>query len=125
MLSNPNGGDVVEVSMEKSAVRRLAGSSTKFVDLGNEARIASDAEHSMTVREAARMYPQSYLLVTVLLDCRRYEGATTWSWSRYCLLFRLSLIDTGLKPATGAIKIQHLGRPDSTTRHAWARSWVC
>lgn len=59
MLSNPNGGDVVEVSMENSAVRRLADSSTKFVDLGNEAKIASDAEHSMTVREAARLYPKA------------------------------------------------------------------
>lgn len=61
MATAAQDGDVVEVSMENSAVRRLADSSTKFADLSNEAKIASDAEQAMTVREAIRLYPKAIL----------------------------------------------------------------
>lgn len=53
--------DAIEIDLEKSAARRLADSSTKFADLSNEAKIATDAEHKMTVLEAIKLYPKAIL----------------------------------------------------------------
>lgn len=53
------GQDVVKADIEHSAARRLAETSDKFVLLSGEAQAATEAEQTMTLREAIRRYPKA------------------------------------------------------------------
>ena len=59
---DPAPADVVQVSVgtmgENSAVNRLAETS-KFAQLNAGAKVATDAEHAMTLREGIRQYPKA------------------------------------------------------------------
>lgn len=48
-----------ETMGDNSAVNRLADSSDKFTAINAGAKVATDAEHAMTIREAIRQYPKA------------------------------------------------------------------
>lgn len=49
----------VETMGENSAVNRLAETNNAFVELNAGAKVATDAEHAMTLREGLRQYPKA------------------------------------------------------------------
>jgi SP family general alpha glucoside:H+ symporter-like MFS transporter len=49
----------VETMGENSAVTRLAETSGKFAELNAGAKVATDAEHAMSLREGLRQYPKA------------------------------------------------------------------
>ncbi|KAL2065830.1 hypothetical protein VTL71DRAFT_3500 [Oculimacula yallundae] len=52
--------NVYHVDIEDSAVQKIADRSTKFSILSTEAKLATDAEHAMTLRGAIKLYPKRY-----------------------------------------------------------------
>lgn len=68
------GHHVLEVDLENSAARRLAETSEKFADLSNEAKIATDAEHKMSVTEAIKLYPKAIMWSVIFSSAVAMEG---------------------------------------------------
>jgi SP family general alpha glucoside:H+ symporter-like MFS transporter len=72
--TSDNAQDVIEVDTEIGAVGRLAATDPKFTVLSGEAKIATDAEHAMTVREAIRLYPKAVVWSLLLSSAVAMEG---------------------------------------------------
>ena len=65
---------VVNVPIEDSVVRKLAESSTKFVHLSSEAKVATEAEHAMSLRQAIKLYPKAVAWSILLSAAVAMEG---------------------------------------------------
>jgi SP family general alpha glucoside:H+ symporter-like MFS transporter len=70
---NSTSKDAVHVDIEDSVVQKLAEDS-KFALVTSEAKIASDAEQAMTVREAIRRYPKAIFWSILLSTAIAQEG---------------------------------------------------
>lgn len=66
--------DAVRPGLEESAVQRLANASPKFVALSSEAKVATDAEHAMTLRQAVLLYPKAIAWSILLSTAIAMEG---------------------------------------------------
>jgi SP family general alpha glucoside:H+ symporter-like MFS transporter len=65
---------VAATGHEDSVIRRLADSNAKFVALSGEAKLASDAEHAMTLRQAVRLYPKAIMWSVIFSTAVAMEG---------------------------------------------------
>ncbi|PVH69328.1 sugar transporter [Cadophora sp. DSE1049] len=63
-----------QVDIEDSAVQKLADRSTKFALLSTEAKLGTDAEHAMTLREAVKLYPKAIFWSMFLSMAIAMEG---------------------------------------------------
>jgi MFS transporter, SP family, general alpha glucoside:H+ symporter len=67
-----NKDDVVTAS--ESTVQRLTETNSKFAILSGDAKIATDKEHAMTLREAIRLYPKAIGWSILLSSAVAMEG---------------------------------------------------
>jgi hypothetical protein len=66
--------DGIEVDADNGAVGRLTAADPKFAVLSGEAKVASDAEHVMTIRQAIKMYPKAVAWSLLLSSAIAMEG---------------------------------------------------
>ncbi|KAJ9608652.1 hypothetical protein H2200_006423 [Cladophialophora chaetospira] len=64
----------LDAGAANSAVRRLNETNTKFVALSGEAKLATDEEHAMTIREALRRYPKAVAWSVLFSTAIAMEG---------------------------------------------------
>jgi SP family general alpha glucoside:H+ symporter-like MFS transporter len=73
-ISSHDDKNVGNIDIEDSVVQKLADSSAKFALLSAEAKVATDAEHAMTLREAIKKYPKAIGWSILLSSAIAMEG---------------------------------------------------
>jgi SP family general alpha glucoside:H+ symporter-like MFS transporter len=72
--ADEDGQDRIEAYTEADAVTRLAASNPKFAVLSGEAKVATEAEQTMTVLEAIKTHPRAVAWSALLSSAIAMEG---------------------------------------------------
>lgn len=88
-ISENHGG---HIDLDNSVVNKLARSNPKVAILSSEAKVGTEAEHNMSIREAIRRYPKAVawsILFSTAIILEGYDIALVTAFFAYPL-FRSS-----------------------------------